>query len=128
MSKNLFQMVLQMPYVIIKNKFQCHRIHTLQGTGTLPVFLRDDFTQLSDLPVIEIPEADQLGGRDLIVVTEFVPFLLVVNDERRIFELGTDEALVVIGGAVYQVSEDLLLAPFSRRRLHTEFLLAELSE
>jgi hypothetical protein len=64
-----------------------------------------------DLPVVCGPECDQVFFVGLLVKIILVPPVLVVLDLRYFLELRAHEPVMIIGGAVDQVTQDLFFAP-----------------
>src|SRR5688572_13522560 len=52
---------------------------------------------------------------------EIVPLVLVVKYVRRVFNPRPDEPMMIVGGTVYQVTDDLFFTPFLRCRFLCKF-------
>ena len=57
-----------------------------------------------------------------------IPIVLVVINCRLIFELNADESLMIVGGAVNKVTQDLFFAPFSRSRASVKFFIRDFAD
>lgn len=104
-------MVLLVRHVINNEPLHGNRLWLISKTFSLKRVLRDALHYFNEVPVIYLPKGDDVGGWHIVVAAAVVPLVLRVDYERGVLELGPDEALVVIGGAIYQVANFLLRAP-----------------
>jgi hypothetical protein len=109
-------MMFQVYHIIINQPQQRNRFNATRITFSQEVVLGYVADDLQQVQVVYVPEVDQVFGIQLLVITALIPFILVVPDKRRFFKLNADKSLVVIGSTVYQVTQYLFFAPFSRRR------------
>ncbi len=68
---------------------------------------------LCQMQVKTTPQLNKPIHINLIVMTVFHPLVLVISDKRLILKLHPYKTLLVVARAIEQVTENLLLAPFT---------------
>ena len=95
--------------------------------GTLQTTCRHIFDDMCDVEIVRLPEGQYFFPRSRIVILYINPGHLFIRKEIRVFRiLRADEALMVIGSGIYQVTQNFLSRPFVRRRFLRCFCFIEI--
>lgn len=74
------------------------------------------------VPVVCFPEGDELVAVQRLIVAVPVPRILLITDGGSRLELSSHKTMMVVGGAIYKMTDDLLLTPFAGSRLVGQYL------
>src|SRR2546423_1763007 len=113
--KHLLQMVLEMADVIFDDKAERHRLAAADRAGNVELVGRNAYDDAQQVQVVGLPERDQIAPRGIGVAVALDPgFLLIAGKGVRAVELGANESLVVVGGRIDEVAEQLFARPLAR--------------
>ena len=106
--------ILERGGLTLWNRLPCEFVEIVAGPWLLPDRNRSSLDYASEMQVEESPECDELGPRGRLILLRHHPcFLLVPQEYEIVRELGAHEALMVVGGGVDEVADDLLRRPLA---------------
>src|SRR5436305_1538167 len=101
-------MVLEMADVIFDDEAERHRLAAADRAGDIELVGWDACDDTQQVQVVSLPERHQIAPRGIGVAVALDPgFLLIAGKGFRAVELSANEALMVVGGRIDEVAEQL---------------------
>jgi len=108
-------MVFQMAHIVDRQEFERHGVVIADPAGVLPVGTGNRLYQMEKMAIIGAPERYQITpGKHFIVLDRDPLFLGIAGHDDPALDLRADEAVVIVGGRIKQMAEDLFAGPFFR--------------
>src|SRR5688572_13349201 len=116
----------KMAHVVFDEEAQRHRLVLTDSTGDLQRRRRHPPNDVCEMAIVENPEIDQFAPWTGVIVLRAHPEVLFVSgklETRRV--LCPHKALVVVGGGVDEMADNLLHGPDLRRGLRGSRFFAD---
>src|SRR5262245_26417550 len=109
-------MVTKMTHVILYQPFERHSATTADDASRVGLRVRHKLNDARHMAIEREPYSEQLRPRLVAIAVRTHPFvLLVAGPLEGVHHLCSHEPLVVVGGGIDQMTEDLFPAPFAFR-------------
>ena len=109
------QMMFEVPHIVYCEKFEGHCIALADPAKIFSRGFRNFFHQMKKMAVIDGPELDEIAPGAGFIVLNRNPVLLGVGRHAKLaLDLGANEAMMIIGGRIKQMAEDLFAGPVFR--------------
>jgi hypothetical protein len=121
--------MFQMFYIFSNQVFQPNGISAADPADNIEFLGRTVRDYVRQVKVVSAPQVDKKRPALVGVILGFHPNRLGVTGEiKTVLKLGADKTLVVVAGRIYQVPQNLLLAPLSLRKRLDGILLLHCTE
>ena len=114
--ENLVEMVAQMRHIIAHQKLESEVLAIRRVPDILKGLGVNAANQARKLGVVVLPKPDDFQPGTFLIALHSNPAIAIVSrqiDAGR--QLQTNKTLMIVGGGIYKVAEDLFSGPFARR-------------